>query len=100
MTNLLRVWKTPHVRLCPGHHLWGSELPGAAMAQPLLRLQLLLQDSGRGELHQTRGPGLLCGLLQDLCGQEVWRLPEPHHRWMQILAAERQNKDVKWRPTF
>lgn len=62
------------------------------MAQPLLRVQLLLKDSGRGELHQTRGPGLLRGVLQELCGEEVRRLPKPHHRWMQIQAAYGQKK--------
>lgn len=50
------------------------------MAQPLLRVQLLFEASGRVQFHQPPGPGLLCGLLQELCGQEVQRLPEPHHR--------------------
>lgn len=51
------------------------------MARPLLRLQLLLQTSGGHQLHQPPGPGLLRGMLQELRGQEVQRLPEPHHRW-------------------
>lgn len=50
------------------------------MAQPLFRVQLLRKASGRDEFHQPPGAGLLCRLLQDLRGQEVQRLPEPHHR--------------------
>lgn len=99
LTNLLKLGKAPHVHLCPGHNLWGSKLPGPAMAQPLFRVQLLLKDSGRGELHQTRGPGLLCGVLQELCGKEVWRLPKPHHRWIKIQVTNRQ-KETNWKPTF
>lgn len=71
------------------------------MAQPLLRVQLLLKDSGRGELHQTRGPGLLRGVLQELCGEEVRRLPKPHHRWMQDSGCLRtKQKEIKQKPTF
>lgn len=66
----------------PADHLWRSELPGAAVARPLLRLQLLLQASGRRQLHQPPGPGLLRGVLQELRGQEVQRLPEANHRWV------------------
>ena len=64
----------------PAYNLWRSELPGSALAQPLFRVQLLLDASGRDEFHQPPGPGLLRRLLQDLCGQEMQRLPEAHHR--------------------
>lgn len=71
----------PLFHLSPGHNLRGSELPGPAVAQPLFCLQLLLKTSGGVQLHHPPGPGLLCGLLQELRRKEMQRLPKPHHRF-------------------
>lgn len=68
------------------------------MAQPLFRVQRLLEDFGRGKLHQTPGPGHLCGLLQELRGEEVRRLPEPHHRSRKIHVASKLK--LRSQPSF
>lgn len=48
-----------------GHHLRRDQLPGAAVALRVLRVQHLPQTSGRNSLHFPREPRLLRGLLQD-----------------------------------
>ena len=58
------------------------------MAQPLFCVQLVLEASGRLQFHQPRGPGVLRRLLQELCGEEMLRLPQPHHRSIQIQIED------------
>lgn len=69
-----------YFHLSPADNLWRSELPGPAVARSVLRVQLLLQAAGRYQFYQPPGPGLLRRLLQELRGQEMQRLPKPHHR--------------------